>query len=99
MELISLILQVTGIIIIFINQLKFWIEARKEYKGIKRAFLDFAMMRFGVDVEKLSEDEVREYYKKFPLANWLYKNYRNSIVGALFTLIGVILRSISLLIN
>lgn len=93
-ELFGLFLQAIGVIVILGSQLVFWYKVRKKYKKVKMAFLDFSIPRYGMSEEnfkKISEDEIKEGYRKIPLAGWLYWNYRISVIGSLFILIGLIL--------
>lgn len=51
-----------------------------------------------MDDEKLLKADADEAIKKFNIANLLYTNYRDSAIGILFTLVGVIVGAATIFI-
>jgi len=69
--LVSLLLQTIGLTFFLISQALFCFRARKEYGSLKKAFLSLAFARVAMKEEefkKISEIELREALKSFPLA-------------------------------
>ena len=95
LEQIGLVLQIFGVSVVFLSQVRFWYKAWRKCGGLKKTF--FAMIstvRVGArDCEKLKED-TKEYLKKtFPewwtLAEYLAEDIRDSAIGLFVTLIGL----------
>jgi len=92
------IVQLVGIIIVLGNQASFYLKTKKNNGSVVKAFYEISAMRWGMndkELEKASDEKIKE---TFPLTKWLYSNYRNSIIGAILTLVGVIISSIGLFV-
>lgn len=94
LESIGLVLQAMGVVIILISQAVFLFRVRRKWGSLKKAFLDLTSPRFAIDDEKLAEmpkTKLREAFKVFPLAKFLYDDFIISVVGLLCTLLGILL--------
>jgi len=96
--LLSFLFKVLGIGIVSYGQIDLWLRARRKYGCIQNAFFDmFAggrwidRVRSVEEIRQLSKDEVSEMLGKFPLASWLYDDFRISVVGLAFTIVGTLL--------
>lgn len=93
-DVIGLLLQTTGIIIISIGQVRFLYRVKKKDGLLIEAFLEFTKVRVTSDEKKrkkASKAELEEYLKKFPLAKFLYDDFMVSLGGLVCTLIGVVI--------
>lgn len=96
---LGFILQIVGIIIILVSNLRFWNKYRKY--GLKKAFLNIIFPRAALSEKELieaSENKVKKWLNDFPLAKHLYENYCHSTLGAILTLVGVVVSSFTLLL-
>ena len=87
---VPLILQVFGVLILLYYNALFLRRSRKEYGGLKKSFVDIAAARASMSDEELRKADADVALRTFPLAQFLYRTYRNSMVGVAITLIGVI---------
>ena len=98
--LIGTVFQLIGILIILISQVEFWFRTHKEYGSLQKAFLSMSFPKVGLEKEKLkrlSMDELKEIVDKLPLAGLLYEDFKISVIGIFFTLIGMIIALIETL--
>jgi hypothetical protein len=94
LQFIGIILQISGMFIIFTSNLGFWRKARRECGGVKRysIYVSGAVLAESCeDLKRYSDKEVNEMLKKLPLSEWIYKNWKTSFIGSILTLIGVII--------
>ena len=93
--ILSWILQLVGLLIVLGSNLCFFYKARTgKFGSVKKEFVAKTTIQIGMDDEKLLKTDADEAIKKFHIANLLYTNYRDSMIGVLFTLVGVILAAI-----
>jgi hypothetical protein len=92
-KLIGLVLQIVGIAIVLISQAIFILRAWKRYSSLKKAFLSLSFPIVGMEeeeIERLSKTELEEIFKEAQLAMFLYDDFKISVIGLVFTLIGTI---------
>ena len=95
----SWILQLIGLLIILWSNLRFFYKARTgKFHSVKKEFVAKTTIQIGMDDEKLLKADADEAIKKFNIANLLYTNYRDSAIGILFTLVGVIVGAATIFI-
>jgi len=92
---IGLVLEAFGIAIILGTQAVFVLKARKKYGSIGTAFLMITAMRWGMNKEKVEEtvkdkQKLKEALKKFPHAEWLYEDFKYSVIGLTVGLLGLL---------
>jgi len=92
--ILSRILQLIGLLIVVGSNLRFFCKAHKEYGSLKKAFVAMTRIQVAMNDEELQKADADEVIKKFYIANLLYTNYRDSMIGVLFTLAGVILGAV-----
>lgn len=92
--IISLTLQLIGVIFFLSNHVLFYRKARK-FGSLKKGFVDKAFPRWAMSDKQLEESDAEEALKGSPLAELLYKNYKNSVIGIVITLIGVLLNLVN----
>jgi hypothetical protein len=81
-----------GLLIVLGSNLSFFIKARKgKFHSLKKEFVAETVPQIGMDDEKLQNANADETLKRFLLASLLYGNYRDSVIGVLFTLTGVVI--------
>jgi len=89
---ISWVLQLLGVLIILSSNVWFFYKARTgKYRSIKKEFVAKTVMQVHPDDKELVEADANELLKVFILPNLLYKNYRDNMLGVVFTMVGVIL--------
>jgi hypothetical protein len=90
--ILSWILQLMGLLIVLGSNLWFFIKARKgKFHSLKKEFVAETRIQWGMDDEKLQNANADETLKLFRIANLLYGNYRDSVIGVLLTLSGVVI--------
>jgi len=94
---LSWILQLVGLLLVLGSTALFWYKARTgKYRSVKREFIVQTGAQVGPDEKELMESDPDELIKKLKLPNLLYTNYRDSMIGVLFTLAGVILGAVTI---
>jgi len=94
---ISWILQLLGVLIILSSNVWFFYKARTgKYHSVKKEFVAKTVMQVFPDDKELAEADANELLRVFILPNLLYKNYRDSMIGVIFTTVGVILGAVTL---
>ena len=94
--IISWVLQLSGLLIVLGSNLWLFYKARTgKFHSLKKQFVDQTAIQIGMDEEKLLKADADEAVKKFRIAYLLYTNYRDSFIGVMFTLAGVILGAIT----
>jgi hypothetical protein len=92
---LSWILQLLGAAIVFGSNVWFYQKARTgKYRNVKKKFVEITATRWAMTEKELEEADADEALRKFPLADLLYRNYRDTVVGIILTLIGVIIGAI-----
>ena len=90
----GLVLEGLGIIIILVSQVVFWLRVRKKWGSLEKAFLDLTAPRWGFEksVLVMSKTEVKKVFKLFPLAKFLYDDFKYTVVGLVVSLSGILLQ-------
>ncbi|MGB9760176.1 MAG: hypothetical protein ACP5H3_03805 [Candidatus Aenigmatarchaeota archaeon] len=99
--LIGLLLQVIGTLWLLYNQYQLYSKAKKEFGSLKKLFLDVAFPRVAMDeneLKKLSNKETDNCLNGYPLAKFLYEDFRDSIFALIVALIGEIIELISVFV-
>jgi hypothetical protein len=96
-KLFGYALQFLGVSVLLWSNASFYHKAKKEFDSVKKKFVDAATPRFGYSDEDLKKANADEALTKFPLAELLYKNYRNGAVGVIITMLGVVISFAGLL--
>jgi hypothetical protein len=97
-NIIGLVLQLVGLLIIFASQMWFLMKCRREYNSVKKAFLSMTCPQLGIDEErlkKMSKSELDEKFRKFRLAQWLLDDFKITVFGLIPTLVGILLQLLS----
>ena len=90
--ILSWILQLIGLLIVLGSNLRFCYKARTgKFHSVKKEFVAKTAIQVAMDEEKLLKADADEAIRTFHIANLLYTNYRDSVIGISFTLVGVIL--------
>lgn len=96
---LSWILQLIGLLIVLWSNLGFFYKARTgKFHSVKKEFVAKTATQFAMDDEELLKANADEAIRKFYIANLLYTNYRDSAIGILFTLVGVIVGAATIFI-
>ncbi len=90
--ILSWILQLIGLLIVLGSNLWFLFRARTgKFRSVKKEFVRRTDIQVGMTDGELQEARADDVIKTFTIANLLYRNYRDSVIGTLITLAGVIL--------
>lgn len=91
---VGLLLQILGVLIVLISQVWFVYKSRKEAGSLKKAFFWMVSAMRVMDGRIIREWSEEELKKKFPewwtLAEYLHENIRDTAIGLMLTLIGLV---------
>lgn len=91
---IGLLFQILGVLIVLISQVRFVYKSRKKSGSLKKAFFWMVSAMRVRDERKIRERSEEELKKKFPewwtLAEYLHENIRDTAVGLMLTLVGLV---------
>jgi hypothetical protein len=93
-KLIGSLSQVLGIFWILFNQYKLYSKAKKEFGNFKKLFLWISFSRIAIsdeELKNLSNEETIKMFNGFPLAKWLYEDFRDTVYALILSLIGTII--------
>jgi hypothetical protein len=96
-KLVGYAFQLVGVLVLLTSNTFFYRKAKKQYGSVKKAFVSYMGVRFGYGDDELKKADADEALKKFPLAELLFKNYRNNVIGVIVTMSGVVISFIGLL--
>jgi hypothetical protein len=89
--IVGYVLQGIGIAtLLYFNSL-FIQRSRKKYGNLKKAFVDIAAARLMMNDKELEKANADAALRTFPLAQFLYRTYRNSLIAVAITMIGLVL--------
>jgi len=94
-ELLGLVLEALGLVIIFGSQIAFWLRVRKEWRSLHKGFLALTTPRKEWEyaaARLMTENEVKTFFKSFPLAKFLYDDFVITVVGLAVSLSGILLQ-------
>ena len=93
---LSWVLQLIGLLIILRGNVSFWLEARTgKFHSVKKEFVHKTVIQILPSDKELLEADADQILKKFILPRLLYENYRDSMIGVVVTLVGVILGAVT----
>lgn len=99
--LIGLILQILGIVIVLVSQALLVYRSHKKWGSLKKTFINWNIARLGMkdeELRRMSQVELRELIKKFPLADFLYDDFIVSVFGLIITLFGLLCEVVDMLL-
>ena len=89
---VSWILQLIGLLILLGSNASFYFKARRgKYHSVKKEFVMAPKMQVLPDDKQLIESNADAMLNTFSFSKMLYTNYRDSAIGVIFALVGVIL--------
>jgi hypothetical protein len=91
------VLEVIGVLILLYFNGLFIQKSRKEYGSLKKAFVDIAAARASMSDEEFRKADADDALRTFPLAQFLCRTYRNSLIGVAITLIGVVVSVVGII--
>jgi len=95
MFVLSWIFQLLGVIIVFGSNASFFLKARRgKYHSLKKEFVMKVEIQILPTEEEILKADANEELEKYRFAKWLYATYRDTMIGAIFTLVGVILGTV-----
>ena len=100
--LIGLFLEIMGLVIVLFSQALFLYRSKKKWGSLPKAFLDLTALRLGYDdkkLQRLSPTEAREALRKlFPFAEFLYQDFRVTVLGLAVSIFGLLLQLVDALL-
>jgi hypothetical protein len=94
----DLLFQILGVLIVLISQARFVYKSRKESGSLKKAFFEMvSVVRVRENVKETPEEELKKTYPEWwALADYLSENIRDTAIGLMFTLVGLVFEGLKL---
>jgi len=94
-QIIGQSIQVIGIVIVLGSQALFVWRVRKKYGSLKTAFLEIQLPAKVYDPKEIKEtardkQKLKRAFEEHPHAHMLYENFKWTVFGLIFTLVGLI---------
>jgi len=100
-EHIGLFLQILGVLAVLLSQVRFVYKSWRKFRNLKKAFFVMVSVCRVTDERKVKEISEEELEKTYPewwaLATYLSEDIRDTAIGLLLTLIGLVIEFVATL--